>query len=364
MSELYYFIHASAGERAPANFSEDNFMNPLQSFRLFGVLTCAVLISACTSRPRDWVWATRAATESPASFESTTSPARPMWRVRAENEIAPGFELELSCPADRALSGAYRVEADGLLRLPYKVQIDANGLSTEALKTELDRAYRPFLKAPDFRVTIKHRMFFVDVQGLVTKPGPVLVKSDSSLDEIIAGAGGLQQTPERQAQAQYVRVVQGATSGTFKLRDYFAGSLTGLPIWQGGEKIFFQSEGGPLESKGKVARRYINLLGQVRSPGEYPYEHGDFHRYLIAAGGPTDRADLDNISLIRMHGDSVGTRNFTAHEPTELPTLEPGDTVIVQADNPSPLEKRSRVIGGFMSILTSIATVVLLFIVV
>ncbi|MFM1847454.1 MAG: hypothetical protein RL417_928 [Pseudomonadota bacterium] len=323
-----------------------------------------VVLSGCASKPRDWVWATRAATDVKAPIESEAPPARPAWRVRGEGEIAPGFELEITCPADRSVGGIYRVEADGALKMPYKVQVDAHGISTEALATELDRAYRPYIRSPNFSVAIKKRSYFVDVQGLVTKPGPVLVKSESSLDEIIAGAGGLQQTPERQAQAQYVRVVQGAASGTFKLRDYFAGSLTGLPVWQGGEKIFFQSEGGPTNGKGKVARRYINILGQVRSPGEYPYEHGDFHRYLIQAGGPTDRADLDNISLIRMNGDSVGTRTFTVHEPTELPTLESGDTVIVQADNPSPLEKRSRVIGGFMSILTSIATVVLLFVVV
>ncbi len=333
-------------------------------YRVWVSLVTVLVFSGCASRPKEWVWATRTAPDGNGAFESVAAAGRPAWRVRGESEVAPGYELEITCPTDRAVTGVYRVEFDGTVRLPYKVQIDASGRSVDELETQLANAYRPFMKSPQFSVSIKKRNYFVDVQGLVVKPGPVLVKSDSSLDELIAGAGGLQQTPERQAQAQYVRVVQGGATGTFKLRDYFAGGLTGLPVWQGGEKVFFQSEGGPSDGKGKVTRRYINILGQVRSPGEYPYEHGDFHRYLIAAGGPTDRADLDNVSLVRLQGDAVGTKTFTIHEPTELPTLEPGDTVIVQADNPSPLEKRSRVIGGYMSILTSIATVVLLFVVV
>lgn len=336
----------------------------MKRYRVWGALAVALILAGCASRPKEWVWANRSAPDGTSAFESAASVSSPTWRVRSVDEIAPGFELEIRCPSDPAVTGMYQVEADGSVRLPYKVQIDASGRSVGELSEELRRAYRPFIKSPEFTVAVKKRSYFVDVQGLVVKPGPVLVRGDSSLDEVIAGAGGLQQTAERQAQAQYVRIVQGGASGTFKLRDYFAGGLTGLPVWQGGEKIFFQSEGGSSAGKSAVSRRYINILGQVRSPGEYPYEHGDFHRYLIAAGGPTDRADLDNISLVRLHGEAVGTKTFTIHEPTELPTLEPGDTVIVQADNPSPLEKRSRVIGGFMSILTSIATVVLLFVVV
>lgn len=334
-------------------------------FKFGMVLGTALLSLGCAARPQEWVWATRSpsALQSVSAAPAAAEAAPPQWRKRNEAELAPGFEVDIVSPADSSVSGTYRIEPDGALRLPYKVRVDAAGQTAGGLREALVRAYRPFIKNPAFTVTPRTKAYWVDVQGLVSKPGPVLVKSDSSLDEIIAGAGGLQQTNEHEPQAQYVRVVQGGANGIFKLRDHFAGTLIGLPAWQGGEKIVFQSEGGG-SGAGKVSRSYINLLGQVARPGEYPYEHGDFVRYLIAAGGPTDRADLDNISLVRASGDAVGTMSFTFHEPRELPELQPGDTVIVQADNPSPIEKRSRVIGGYMSILTSIATVVLLFVVV
>jgi len=328
-------------------------------------MSCGFLASGCAQRSHEWVWATRSAqaptTAKPVGTESSN---RPAWRLRQEDELAPGFEVALVCAADPAVSGTYRVELDGTLKLPYRVVVQAAGLKPRDVAAEIERGLKPFIKNPATTVTIRRRTYWIDVQGLVEKPGPVLVQADTSLDESIAGGGGLQETPERRHRAEYVRVVQGSATGTFKLRDHFAGTLVGLPRWQGGEKIFFQSEGAPASGGGTVARRYINLLGEVRSPGEYPYEYADFYRYLIAAGGPTDRADLDNIALVRERADAVGATTFTLHEPTLLPSLEPGDTVIVRADNPSPLEKRSRVIGGFMSILTSIATVVLLFVVV
>jgi protein involved in polysaccharide export with SLBB domain len=331
----------------------------------FSLIVWGIFASGCAQRSHEWVWATRSTAAVPAiaPAKAEVTP-RPGWRFRPEDELAPGFEVGLACASDPAVTGTYRVELDGTLKLPYRVVVHVAGRKTGDVALEIERGLKPFIKNSATTVTIKRRTYWVDVQGLVEKPGPVLVQADTSLDEIIAGGGGLQETPERRTRAEYVRIVQGGATGTFKLRDHFAGTLSGLPRWQGGEKIFFQSEGAPAHGGGTVARRYINLLGEVRSPGEYPYEYADFYRYLIAAGGPTDRADLDNIALVRERADAVGATTFTLHEPTLLPSLEPGDTVIVRADNPSPLEKKSRVIGGFMSILTSIATVVLLFVVV
>lgn len=330
---------------------------------VLSVVLLALVAAGCSSRPREWVWATRSALPVEASLPATTQPVQPAWRTRGADEIAPGFELTLVCPNDATVSGTYRVELDGTLRLPYRVEVQAAGRSPQELGVDIAQKLRPFIKNPATTVTIKRRQYFVDVQGLVEKPGPVLVATETSLDEIIASAGGLQQTPEQRARAEFVRIVQAGSTGTFKLRDYFAGTTAGLPQWQGGERIFFQTEAGAVGKHGTVTRRYVNILGEVRSPGEYPFEYGDFYRYLIAAGGPTDRADLDNIALVRESATAVGATSFTLHEPTVLPTLEPGDTVIVKADNPSPLEKQSRLIGGFMSILTSIATVALLFVV-
>jgi protein involved in polysaccharide export with SLBB domain len=130
---------------------------------------------------------------------------------------------------------------------------------------------------------------------------------------------------------------------------------------QGGETVFFQSERPRGATPG---RDYVQVLGQVRSPGDYPYTPGaDFYEYLIRAGGPTDRADLHNVTLVRNIGDRQREAvNFALDESDQIPAIQGGDTLLLHADNPSPLEKKSRVIGGFASILSTIATVVLLFV--
>ena len=126
---------------------------------------------------------------------------------------------------------------------------------------------------------------------------------------------------------------------------------------------FFQSERGLSGKVTQTGRNYVQLLGQVKIPGEYPYKDGaDLYDYLIKAGGPNEKADLQKFELIRGDSKERITYTFALDDLNKIPGLQPGDTVLVHADNPSVLEKKSRVIGGLTSILTSLATVVLIFV--
>jgi protein involved in polysaccharide export with SLBB domain len=111
----------------------------------------------------------------------------------------------------------------------------------------------------------------------------------------------------------------------------------------------------------KGSRNYIQFLGEVRQPGEYPFKNdSDFFDYLIKAGGPTERADMNNIALLRNNGDQREMLNFDITKADKIPALNPGDTLIVHSDSPSALEKDTRVVGGFAGIISALATVVVL----
>ena len=80
-----------------------------------------------------------------------------------------------------------------------------------------------------------------------------------------------------------------------------------------------------------------------------------FFTYLLQAGGPTDRADLANITLIRPDATTTRARTFNSQNFHDIPPIEPGDTIIVNADVPTQTEKSSRVAASVASILTSLS---------
>lgn len=279
------------------------------------------------------------------------------WNTRPSNEVAPGFEVTIKSAADPRINGTSRIDQEGLLKLNYDVRIATSGMTESDLASAINKAFSKVLRNPDVKMEITKREYFVDVQGLVKKAGQYLVKKDASLDELVSLAGGLETTPGA-TMPQYARIDQLGVSNVVKLRDYYSGKRDLVPQWQGGEVVFFQNERGSLAGGG---RDYVQLLGQFKNPGEYPFTEGaDFYDYMIQAGGPSEKADLYNLELVRSNGPQREIFQFASANYNEIPAVMPGDTIIMNADNPSRFEKDSRVIGGFTSIVTAIGTMVLL----
>lgn len=292
--------------------------------------------------------------EAPAVPKSAISPLK----VRSPGEVAPGYELGLSSLEDENLRGKFRVEFDGTLKLPYNVTIQTDGMTLDALRSEVNRDYAKFFKtAPDAKVSVIEQKYWIDVRGLVEKPGQFLVTSGASLDEALADAGGLQ----KNATARYVRIQQGDGAVTIKLSDYYAGSATDqLPKWQGGDIVFFQSDRDAANTTDEDA--YLQFLGEVRSPGEYRYvKDADIYYYLSKAGGPTDKADLDQIEVIRARNRPPrSSAMYELSDQKSYPEFRPGDIVILHADKQSTTERVVTTAAGIASILNTMLLIILL----
>jgi protein involved in polysaccharide export with SLBB domain len=270
------------------------------------------------------------------------------------------MQLKLACPDDAKISGTYTIGPEGTLKLPYSVTIQTSGLTLAEVRREVIKGYKKYLTSPKISVSIGKRQYYVDVRGLVQKPGKYLVKSDSSLDFIISQAGGLLQGQDQSASAKFARIEQLGVSKLVRLRDYFSGREDLVPAWQGGETVFLQSEMGGNGISRSNGRTYVQMLGQVRQPGEYAHTGDDFYSYLELAGGPTDRADLNSVTLLRSTGEGRKPIQFQGLAGGKLPEIRAGDTIIVSADNPSNFEKGTRVVGGVTGIISALATVALL----
>jgi len=279
----------------------------------------------------------------------------PQWQMRNEGEIAPGYKIRLYEPSDPSLAGVFQVNEKGKLRLPYEVELFVEGLQQEELITVLNKRFRKFLRRPNFDATIEEKEVFVNLKGLVEKPGTYLIPKDTSLDEILMNAGGLQNATDPKSRARYVRITQLGAPRLVNLQDYFSGEPGIMPIWQGGETLFFLSEGSDTIA---AERDYIHVLGEVLSPGAYPFSSRmDVLSYLTDAGGPTDRADLSRMTLLSRNQDGLMQSRIDFDDVSSLPTIQPGDTLIVHSSNPTELERGSGVAASLAAVLSSIGLI-------
>lgn len=300
-------------------------------------------------------------TVSAAALEthSPSAPAgSPAWNARPDDEIAPGFQISLEGAADSKVNGTFTVGPDGVLPLPYDVKVAAAGITAGELSDQINSEYRRFLVNPGIKVAVKMREYYVNVGGLVAKPGPYLVKGEDSLDALAAQAGGLLQGSDSGSAPRFVRIDQLGVSNVVNLREYFAGRRELVPRWQGGETVFFQNDSGA-----GASLPVVRVLGQVRQPGEYPVvPGGDFYEYLTRAGGPTDRADLANVTLVQEANGQREAITFASADAAKLPPIKGGDVLLVNAENASSMEKKTRIMGGIGGFFSAIANTVLMFV--
>jgi hypothetical protein len=199
---------------------------------------------------------------------------------------------------------------------------------------------------------LTQRKLWVDVRGLVKKPGKYLILSDAGIDEILAQVEGF--LPNANVDA--VRIDRGEETISVPLGSYFvSGQTLSLPRWVGGERLFFHSslERSQFYDENQNSKS-IEILGEVRKPGYVPYRQGaDFLYYYSAAEGSTALANLGKIEIIRNsipHSESI-TVDFA--EKNSIPPLSPGDMVVVHADRPSALERSAPVLTAIASVLSA-----------
>lgn len=305
---------------------------------------------------------------SPAEFDQAQS-SGPSASIEARkaapaairpDAVQPGYLWEISNPTDKGINGKYRVDFDGKLRLAYGIVVDTNNLSESELKAKVAEAFRPFLKAADrTRVYLGQRKIWVDVRGLVNKPGKFLVDPDESLDAVLAQAGGV--TPN--SQAEYVQIQQKGGAAAVSLADYYdTGNSTLLPVLQGGTIFFVQRKNEVSAALASASHPIVQVYGEVKTPGELAYRsNADFLYYLTRAGGPTSVADLGKIEVIRWVDGKRKSEVYNWNESHELASLQPQDLVILHSNQPTLVERTLQSAAGLAAILSAIGILVIAF---
>jgi polysaccharide biosynthesis/export protein len=129
-----------------------------------------------------------------ASPSNTTPAARPPAAAPipiTDYVIGPEDMLQITVWKNESLSRALPVRPDGKISLPLLHDVQAAGLTPMQLQEKLAIALGEFMPNPEVSVTVTDvRSYRVSVLGEVMRPGVLQLKSDTTVLEALALAGG------------------------------------------------------------------------------------------------------------------------------------------------------------------------------
>lgn len=315
------------------------------------MLLSATLMGCASSKPYFSSQGIKATVDS-EDFLVEDSPAEP---VTASTEIRPGFLLQLSSGLDPKLNTRVRVSYEGTVKLPYNVTLEAAGQTASALSQKLQESYRAYYKTqPDIRVQIADRKYYIEVRGLVQKPGVTLVDEREKIEDIIKKSGDLSLSGE----ARQIQIIRGQNTYYVDLEEYFQGrGMSRSPRWFGGEKVLFLKSSSSL---GQEEQQVIEVLGDVRNPGGLTFKEGaDLYHYIFKAGGTTPTSDWDRVRVFRKTADGREVAYGPSQELAQNIKLQAGDTIVVGSATPGRFERNIQLGSLIGTILSAIGILII-----
>lgn len=310
------------------------------------VLCTTLVFASCTTAPQ--------APESQVIQEPSRLTVNPSTSGAIESSstdvVSPGDWITVSQAVDSKLNGKFNVEFDGALKLPYDVTLAVQGLTLSEVRGAIHRAFQRYYQTPlSLDISVGERKRWIEVGGLVTHPGRMLIRKDANLDEVIAAAGGIQTDHT----ARFVKIESESQVQVISLDDFYGrGDDSGVPDWRGGERVTILRES---------PEPPVHLLGEVRSPGDVQFKPGaDFLYYLNQVQGPTQYANLNKIELIRTRDPQRPSVEFVANAIHQFPTIERGDVLLVHAEKPSFFDRAVQALTALGSMAATIAALVII----
>ena len=240
--------------------------------------------------------------------------------------------------------------------------VEVAGLTAAEIQAKLYlalRDYFPSLGRNDLTVE-PAKGLIIYVTGEVGTPGKYTFQTPPNLWSAIREAGG----PTGAAALNDVRIIKdGSKGGTSRVVDVQhavdTGTMDSLPMLEGGDTVIIGSQ-----QETYTGSFGVNIFGEVLKPGMYRLQaKQDVASALLLAGGPTDRAKLNDVKVVRPKtGGGVETYQLNLEEylkngkSDENIILKPGDTVNVPKQNSVAYAFKNNP-ALFVSILASVVTV-------
>jgi polysaccharide export outer membrane protein len=299
--------------------------------------------------------------------------------------LKPGDRLRLTVVGFPDLSGEQMVMANGSIQVPYAGSLNVYGLTPEQSVDKIIQALLPYIRRPKVNLAVLNlRPPRVSVTGEVLRPGPFIIippqpinnnPQDTAggdfqtLSYALTLAGGI--TPDADLRNIIIRrhspqiIASGnlaAPKSEVKVNLWQViqtGDLAADPRIYDGDEIVVpkaQMTGNDqqrlLSSTLAPVKITVQVAGEVQKPGPVQIvPTGGLSAAVAAAGGPTERAQMKSIRLLRVSPDGKLERREYAFGDDTGP-LRDGDVILVQeSKSRRTLDTLGRILGPIAPLL-------------
>ena len=262
-----------------------------------------------------------------------------------EYSAKPGDFITVTVWERQTLSGTVTVDTQGNITLPMPIgSVLVFGLTATQIADLLAKRLEEYMINPIVFVSISPAEgFTVHVLGEVRSPDFIRVADGTTLQEAISRAGGF--TPL--ADKEHIQLIStkenGASEETIEMIIDFERFIEGAdrsanPALKPDDVLIVPR----LPKSERI--KYVNVIGAVAKSGAFDLEEPlPLIEVLAQAGGPTDVAILEDISILSISDGNyswkhVDFRRFLSDEDTAAnPNISPGNTIFVPSE---PKDKR------------------------
>lgn len=242
--------------------------------------------------------------------------------------IKPGDSLGVTVLGEPDLTRHVVVGPQGGIALPLVNEVNLAGLTTSRAAGQIAEQLKQFIKNPQVTVELlEPAKMQVTISGEVQKPGVYQVTAGARLMDVIAAAGGY--TPSADLSGIKVSHVGDSNAAIVDLSKFLlSGDVSANVAVAVGDTIW-------VPTRGTATVGTVMILGAVRQSGQQSITQGmTLREAVMLAGGPTELADLNNVTL-RCEGSleviAVDYVKAAAGDQSANPELKPGDVIYVAA---------------------------------
>ena len=198
--------------------------------------------------------------------------------LRDGYRIGPNDVIRVQVFGEDDLTVEGKVSGDGKMNYPLLGMLQVEGRTIEELQQDLTvRLASGYVRLPKVSVSIvRHRNFYVG--GEVKTPGGYPYQEGLTVQKAITMAGGFTEKSDK--------------------TDIKVTRLTGKGVDAASAEADTLVMPDDLIAVAQLQKFYVN--GEVKKPGEYPYEKGlTVHKAITMAGGFTDKASTKRVKVLR-----------------------------------------------------------------
>ena len=300
----------------------------------------------------------------PAGFKSSRPPLIRQPELPLSNELAPsatsqyrlgaGDQIEITVFEYPEVTGSKVISLDGTVTLPVIGSVAAGNRTPQQFAQELQTQLKRYLKNPVVTVGItQFRPLMINVAGEVQRPGPIQLRSLTNVStELRSGDASLPTLPTvstaltasgvitKEADIRRVVLKLGNLTSTINLWDALTSENAPPDFFlQDGDTLFVprlalnETLDRRLIAKSTLAPKTVRVrvVGEVKKPGDVDVTpNSSISGAVATAGGPTDKARLRQVTLVRLADNGeVQKQTLNLENLVDALQVQDGDVVMV-----------------------------------